>query len=174
MKLQIGRRPGEGGSSGSTLKESLVFVFCCVPSPSASSQPPPSLPVRPTNQVYQSLKLMNGPRARLFITMRGLSRSAPSPSSVLASPALDFFFFLGLFTVLQEGTSTPLPHPSLRSSMQTSSSPASGCVSPAPSSPLLELPSACQPNYDGPISSAGQVSEATTLQTLFQDAEMAP
>lgn len=66
----------EGGFSAPGLKEFLVFEFC-FPS-SLHPRSAASLPLFPTNQVYQSLKLMNGPPARLFITMRGLSRSAPS------------------------------------------------------------------------------------------------
>lgn len=50
------RAAGEGGFSGPTLKEPFVFEFCFLFLCFLAS--PASLP---TNQVYQSLKLMNGP-----------------------------------------------------------------------------------------------------------------
>lgn len=78
---------GEGGFSGPTLKESLVFVFRCVPSPLH-----PHIAVfsarLPTNQVYQSLKLMNGPL--VYNNERVVEERAIL--SVFASPALGFFW----------------------------------------------------------------------------------
>lgn len=53
---------GEGGFSVPRLKEPLAFVFCCVPSPLHPRTAASSARL-PTNQVYQSLTLMNGGRA---------------------------------------------------------------------------------------------------------------
>lgn len=89
---------GEGGFSGPRLKESLVFAFRCVPSPLH-----PHIAVfsarLPTNQVYQSLKLIYGPL--VYNNERVVEERAIL--SVFASAALDvcfFFFFLGWVAVL--------------------------------------------------------------------------
>lgn len=82
----------------------VVFLPLCI------LAPPPSLPVCPTNQVYQSLKLMNGPRARLFLTMRGLSRSAPS--SVFGFARFGFFFVFSQSCRKVLPLLFPIPHSS--------------------------------------------------------------
>lgn len=78
---------GEGGFSGPRLKESLVFVFRCVPSPLH-----PHIAVfsarLPTNQVYQSLKLIYGPL--VYNNERVVEERAIL--SVFASAALDVFW----------------------------------------------------------------------------------
>lgn len=118
-----------------------MFAFRCVPSPLH-----PHIAVfsarLPTNQVYQSLKLMNGP---LVYNNERVVEERPILSA-FASAALDFFLGGGgvafltassLHSLGRKVLSLLFPNLSLLSNMRTCSIPTSGCVSPPPSSPLL-------------------------------------